>query len=356
MDVEEIRTEEQPNTSVEETAASPVEAPAGAPAEESDAPSGRGKKGGKQPEEKRYGKITRIEALKKQLQEEGIAGAEADDVVSMYIPRRRLRRFAAGLLRWHKLRLALLLAVLLLAIIFIAAFLQEKAGNFTINLDRLELYRKGIAIAADGNFTEPTARLTAEVVKDATNITLEDLPYDLDEIDGDHSGANYMAYTYYVRNAGKEDVAYYATLRIMSASKGVENATRVAIWHNGERTIYAAPAANGEPEPDTVSFESPNLVFSYTEEAFLVGNVDKYTIVIWLEGEDPECVDEIVGGSIEFVMDIKAVTDDDTSLFQKWVQDIRDTLTDDKPIGAGGVDSPDYYSDREVTWATRRNQ
>lgn len=85
-------------------------------------------------------------------------------------------------------------------------------GNFTINLNRLELFRKGIAIAEDGDFTDPTARLTANTVQDATNITLEDLPKDLDDIDGDHNGRNYMAYTYYVRNAGKEDVGYVAKM------------------------------------------------------------------------------------------------------------------------------------------------
>lgn len=41
---------------------------------------------------------------------------------------------------------------LAVAVLFIAAFAQEKMGNFTINLNRLELYRKGISIADNGNF------------------------------------------------------------------------------------------------------------------------------------------------------------------------------------------------------------
>lgn len=300
-------------------------------------------------------KLTRVEKLRKEMTDQGMSEADADAFVSLYMPARRIKRLGRALLRLDKLRLFLLTACLVIAIIFILAFMQEKAGNFTINLDRLELYRKGIAIAADGDFTRPTARLSASAVEDATNITVTDLPANLDEIDGDHSGANYMAYTYYVRNAGKEDVSYVATLQLDASSKGAENAARVAVWHNGERAVYAEPSRDGSPEPGCVNFETRNLVFSRVEENFLVGNVDKYTIAIWLEGEDPECVDAIVGGSIEFSMNIKAVSTDDTNLFQKWVMDLLDTLRGNNPINPAGTVSPEFDA-RNVTWANRRNQ
>jgi hypothetical protein len=227
--------------------------------------------------------LVRIDELRRKLSAQGMDDDEIDSVISLYLPHRRVRLLGAALLRMDRLRLFLLAAALLVAIIFIMAFFQERAGNFTINLDRLELYRKGISISADGNFTVPTARLTARVVEDATNITITDLPANLDDIDGDHNGLNYMAYTYYVRNAGKEDVSYIARLQIDSASKGAEYAARVAVWHNGERTLYAEPALDGTPEEGCVNFESRYVVFTQTEEDFLVGNVNKYTIVIWLE-------------------------------------------------------------------------
>jgi hypothetical protein len=236
--------------------------------------------------------------------------------------------------------------------------MQEKMGNFTINLNRLELFRKGIAIDASGEFNDPTARLTANSVQDATNITLTDLPDDLDADynSGDHNGANYMAYTYYIRNAGKEDVGYEARITLDSYAKGAENAVRVVVWRNGERTVYAEPSASGEPEEGCVNFESHDVVCTYTEENFLVGNVDKYTIVIYMEGEDPECVDAIVGGSVEFSMNIDAIGSDDSSLLVKFLQDIRDTLTGNKAIDAAGTDAPSYYNAGDVTWSTRLNQ
>lgn len=311
----------------------------------------------KPPKSKGKGKdqLVRIEKLEQILAENG-DNLDDDTIVSMYMPRRRLKRLGAALLRLDKMKILLLILLLLIAFLFILAFMQEKMGNFTINLNRLELYRKGIAIDDKGTFDDPTARLTVRTVEDATNITMADLPDNLDDIDGDHNGYNYMAYTYYVRNAGKEDVNYLARVNLDACAKGAEKAVRIAIWRNGERTVYAAPAADGGPEDGCVSFESDKVVCTFEEENFLVGNVDKYTIVIWMEGEDPECVDAIVGGSVQFSMTIDAMDHNDSSLLVKFIQDIKDTLTGDKPISAAGNDAPSYYQTGDVTWENRRNQ
>lgn len=305
--------------------------------------------------EKSKDQVVRIEKLEQILAENGDE-LDDDTIVSMYMPRRRLKRLGAALLRLDRMKLFLLFLLLLVAFLFILAFMQEKMGNFTINLNRLELYRKGIAIDDKGTFDDPTARLTVRTVEDATNITITDLPDNLDDIDGDHNGYNYMAYTYYVRNAGKEDVNYLARVNLDACAKGAEKAVRIAIWRNGERTVYAAPASDGGPEDGCVSFESDRVVCTFTEENFLVGNVDKYTIVIWMEGEDPDCIDTIVGGSVQFSMTIDAMDHNDSSLFVKFIQDIKDTLTGDKPISAAGNDAPSYYQSGDVTWENRRNQ
>lgn len=287
--------------------------------------------------------------------QDDISDEELQAVISMYMPRRRIRLLAKSFLRMDKLRIIILLCLLFIAALFIMSFMQEKMGNFTINLDRLELYRKGISIAEDAAFTAPTARLSASPIEDATNISINDLPDDLAEIDGDHNGTNYVAYTYYIRNSGKEDVNYTADIQLNDSSKGAEEALRVAVWRNDEKTVYAAPAADGGAEEGCTNFLSDEIVCQYECNDFLVGNVDKYTIVIWLEGDDPECVDAIVGGSIELSMKIAAANDEDMTLLQMYIKDIIDTIRGNKPISAAGSDSPDSdYSD--VTWDTRRNQ
>lgn len=312
---------------------------------------------------KRFGRkkqndqIVRIEELEKMMEQYG-DDIDPEDIVSMYIPHRRRKKIGAALLRMDKLHLTLLSMLLLVAVLFIFAFMQEKMGNFTINLNRLELYRKGISIADNGDFDGATARLTASTVEDATNISIDDLPEDIDDLDGSHNGKNYMAYTYYVRNAGKEDLGYKASITLDSCAKGAEKAVRVAVWRNGERVVYAAPATDGGEENGCKNFKSDDVVCTYTEKKFLVGNVDRYTIVIWMEGDDPECVDSIIGGSVEFSMKIDADYKDETSLLAKFVQDIKDTLTGNKPINAAGNDAPNdsYYTDKEITWKNRRNK
>lgn len=302
--------------------------------------------------------LVRIEELEALISKYG-DDVDPETIVSMYRPHRTRRRIGAALLRMDKMYLVLLGMLLVVCMLFIVAFMQEKMGNFTINLNRLELYRKGISIADNGDFDGATARLKAETVKDATNISIDDLPSNLDdEGGGNHNGKNYMAYTYYVRNAGKEDLGYIARITLDSCAKGAEEAVRIAVWRNGERVVYAKAAKDGNPEKGCTNFKSDDVVCSYEEKNFLVGNVDKYTIVIWMEGDDPECVDSIIGGSVQLSMKIDADYDDETNLLWKFVKDIKDTLVGDKPISAAGNDAPNgsYYPDREITWKNRRNK
>ena len=301
--------------------------------------------------------IVRIEELEALMQKYG-NDVDPETLVSMYLPHRKRRKLGAALLQLDRMHLLLLGLLLAVAVLFIAAFAQEKMGNFTINLNRLELYRKGISIADNGNFDGATARLVANTVQDATNISIDDIPTDVDGIDGGHNGKNYMAYTYYVRNAGKEDLGYIASITLDSCAKGAEKAVRIAVYQNGERIVYAAPADDGGTEDGCENFLSDKIVCQYENKDFLVGNVDRYTIVIWMEGDDPDCVDAIIGGSVQFSMSIDADYDDHTSLLWKYVKDIKDTLVQDKPISAAGNEAPNgsYYPDRKITWDTRRNK
>lgn len=308
---------------------------------------------------KKSTRVMRVEELENRL----AAGEDFDDidpnaVISAYIPRRRVKTLAHAIMRLDKARITLLAVLLAVASLFILAFMQEKMGNFTINLNRLELFRKGVSISETGDFQNATSRLTANSLRDATNISLSDLPRNLNQLDGDNSGLNYMSYTYYLRNAGKEDLSYIARLTMDACSKGAENAVRVVLWVNDDdRVVYATPGRDGKPEEGCENFESETVVCTLPVEEFRVGDVYRYTIAIFMEGEDPDCVDSIVGGSVQFSMKIDAEGLDDRSLFLKFLEDLRDSVTGNRPINAGGVNAPDYYLDRgNITWQNRRNQ
>ena len=323
------------------------------------AKAGKGKRGhfGKKRASKKLSRkeMMRVQEVQDALAESG-GDLDPETIVSMYLPKRRMHRIGAALLRIGTLQKVLLCLALVMAVLFGISFMQENMGNFTINLNRLELFRRGVAIADNTQFEGATARLTADAVADGTNIAADDLPNDLDQVDGSHNGKNYVAYTFYIRNAGKEDLTYDAKLKVVSASKGADKAARVRVYRNGEAVTYAAPAANGGNEAGCENFESNDVVCHIADDDFKLGYVDKYTVVIWLDGDDPECVDDIIGGEVEFAMDFDAEEADNTSLIVKFVEDIFDTLTGNDPISAAGNDAPDYYKNNQVTWDTRRNQ
>lgn len=113
--------------------------------------------------------VVRIEELEQALADQDFDDIDPDAVVSMYMPKRRMERIGAALLRMDKLQKALVVLALAFGVLFALSFMQENMGNFTINLNRLELFRRGVAIADNGDFNNATARLAAEALDNGTN-------------------------------------------------------------------------------------------------------------------------------------------------------------------------------------------
>ena len=64
---------------------------------------------------------------------------------------------------------------------------------------------------------------------------------------------------------------------------------------------------NGLLELRTQSFISDEIITKGIVEKMEPGEFDKYTVVAWLEGEDPECLDDIIGGYIEMNMKFEII-------------------------------------------------
>lgn len=200
-----------------------------------------------------------------------------------------------------------LICILLLLISFSLAYFVDKAGRFTVNVPE-GLSSRSISISETADFAVATTFLKADPVESMDNITESWLPADVADVDGSHNGDNHIAYTFYLRNNDDEAIDYAATIDILSVYKDTDHAVRVKVYRNGEPTLYAKPQkTNGEPEPDTTPFTSNTKVMSQTYEGLEAGGIDKYTVVIWLEGEDPECVDDILGGEMKMAMQFKIV-------------------------------------------------
>ena len=100
-----------------------------------------------------------------------------------------------------------------------------------------------------------------------------------------------------------EPINYWATIEIEDVIKNVDEAIRVMVIKNGERTIYAKKnKSTGNAENNTQPFYSDNVIMLEKNENFQVDSEDKYTIVIWVEGDDPDCTDELIGGEIKMNM------------------------------------------------------
>ena len=86
------------------------------------------------------------------------------------------------------------------------------------------------------------------------------------------------------------------------------------VYKNGEPNVFAKAQYDNrkEPEQDTTMFVDDKVVMTTKTEAFKPNDVDKYTVVIWIEGGDKECVDEIRDGWIRMRM-LFAVDDDENT-------------------------------------------
>lgn len=148
--------------------------------------------------------------------------------------------------------------------------------------------------------------LKAEKLEFMDNISVKWLPENIDELgEGSHNGENYLAYTFYLENRGSDTINYWYEVIVDDVVKNVDKAIRIMICRNGEKKIYAkANEKTGEAENGTEKFYSYKEAVVEGREGFKPDDVDKFTIVIFIEGDDPDCIDELIGGEMKMHMEI----------------------------------------------------
>ena len=206
--------------------------------------------------------------------------------------------------------IGIIIAILILVIGYVVSALYMRFGAFTVRVNKFDNLDYALTLSESPDFNNFTSRLTIDIDEEITCISTSSLPDAkvLDNINGIHNGENYVAYTFYCMNAGKVAVDYNYELYIANETLGMEKAVRVRLYVNGDYVDYAYPRTDGVegPEPNTVAFKSGKTVTSDTISGFAPGDVTKYTVVIWLEGDDPECVDPIIGGrfKVDMIMEV----------------------------------------------------
>ena len=204
------------------------------------------------------------------------------------------------------IKLGLLIIALFLIIIYFLLRLFYEGGAFTVALDDA-LARKGGLVMyerlADKNEKKI---LKVDQLEFVDNISINWIPSNIDEMgDGTHNGDNYIAYTFYIENKGADTINYWYTIVSDDVVKNVDRAIRVMLFRNGEKEVYAkANERTGEAESGTIAFKDNLTVMEKQRTGFNSGDIDRFTVVIWIEGDDPDCVDDLIGGMMKMHMDI----------------------------------------------------
>lgn len=227
-----------------------------------------------------------------------------------------LRRTAGEVKRYRRYKkfIPIMIAIALLIIIigYVVSVLYMKFGAFTVMVNKFDHLDYALSLSESPSFVSATSRLNANIDEEITNIDGRNLPDFLDNIDGEHNGDNYIAYTFYCKNVGRATFGYTYDLYIANMTLDCEKAARIRLYVDGEYTDYAYPRTDGGsgPEPGTTAFQSRTTVVKNKIEDFAPGDMTKFTVVIWLEGNDPECVDRILGGVMKVDMMIDVVEEE----------------------------------------------
>lgn len=202
----------------------------------------------------------------------------------------------------------LAILVLLIVIVYIIATLYTKFGSFTVSVNKFDATRYSLTLSETAQFSTRITRLNAKTAENITCISVKDLPDDVDSINGEHNGKNYLAYTFYLKNVGEDTVTFEYYMFITSVKNDVDKAIRIRIYRDGVDTTYARTRSDGGgPENGCVDFLTGRDVVRAQVENFKPGDVTKFTVVIWLEGDDPDCIDDLIGGSLKTDMNISII-------------------------------------------------
>ena len=217
--------------------------------------------------------------------------------------RRKSKEVKRHFILMRVLALLVIILVLLVAVAYAISYFYDKFGSFTVKVNKYDMVHQGLTLSETPDYDRSNAVLNANIVYDMTNISGEDIPPNVDKINGSH----YIAYTFYLINSGDDTVSYTGEMNIENVTKGVDEAVRIAVYKNGEKTVYGKTKSSGmgkESDCDS-EFLSSSVVMRTSGDKFKAKDKDKYTVVIWLEGNDPDCVDAIIGGTLKLSMSFK---------------------------------------------------
>lgn len=210
-------------------------------------------------------------------------------------------------------------------------------GHFTISMSDA-MFKEGFTISETRGFENPTSHLFATPAEEVPCISITSIPGNVDEVDGAHHD-RYFAYTFYVRNDGETAQTMSWQLNLDSESNDLSQAAWMMVFLDGKMNLYAKANEDGSPQtlpaqqdstkgylnPPLMDFaQNPREQYEIIQKSgavtywrvkpkpflsdllvenslidnFKPGEVHKFTVVIWLEGDDPQCTDALQNGHL----------------------------------------------------------
>ena len=208
-----------------------------------------------------------------------------------------------NIIRVMSIILASVIAMLL--IVYGATVIATFEQSFPVTI--AEGGRGGLSLSLAMKNSEPTSHLKMPVTAQIGDFSYKNIPSTIDSDEGgSKNGEDYIAFTFYLRNNINEESTISEKISILSSSKNAHSALRVRVYRDGVYETYAEIGANGLPEYGTVPFMDSDTVY-IGRDVLASGQVKRYTVVIWIEGDDLECVNGIGGGSIRLGFEFSSV-------------------------------------------------
>ena len=295
--------------------------------------------------------------LRKELKAAGIKSKKEFELTAaslmLYFDKPKFLALIPWLFGGKGLWLLLGASALLLTVLLLMSMVTELRGHFTINLSD-GMFREGFTLSDSIGFENPTMRLFAEPAVDVPAVSIIDIKENVNDIDGEHNEEQYFAYTFYIRNEGESTVDYTWQLQLNAETQKLSEAVWVMLFEDDVMRFYAKPREDGsqealpyfgennrgytrrpllqyaaEPEKQyelvwqngdqaryrliPQNFESEDVITSGYQSQVAPMEYHKYTVVIWLEGDDPDCTNDKIGGYAGIDMKFQLVGEEENS-------------------------------------------
>lgn len=195
----------------------------------------------------------------------------------------------------------------------VVTFYGQDSGNFMMSIDR-DAYTRGIVLSTTEDFEYPQPRLMTNPIDEARDLTYRWLKInDVMNTDGNYDDPDfdYVAYTFYIQNNGNETVNVAYHIKITEVSRNMDHAVRVLVINDGVETLYQKEDEKDQygeypiypaSIPASTFFVSDEIITRELFTNFKPNDVKKFSVLVWIEGYDPDTTDDILGGNIKMEM------------------------------------------------------